>query len=166
MAQEGDRLLAARAGSALYVQVHGLGAFSNAHVLESVCTRMIEAGVSSVVVDLQVCRGMDSTFMGVLVGITHCASRQGASVEVTLINADHHNFRIIENLGLDKVCTVRHDPVVPPDGVDMIEIPDAGVADDRQYLALLRRAHENLCELGSANENAFRPVIDQLRKSI
>ncbi|MCZ7608315.1 MAG: STAS domain-containing protein [Planctomycetota bacterium] len=61
-------LEAARTKEAVYVRVVGLGNFNNAGPLREYCEKAFNDGVRNVIVDLAPCTGLDSTFMGTLMG--------------------------------------------------------------------------------------------------
>ena len=70
MARTGDTVSVARAGQVVYAQVQGLGNFSNALMFEEFCEAELAQGVNAFLIDLGACEGMDSTFMGVLAGLS------------------------------------------------------------------------------------------------
>lgn len=163
MAVAGDVLRVSRSGNAVCVRVCGLGCFRNAHLLEEFCAEMIEAGYSWFLIDLKECRGMDSTFMGVLVGLSgFLGDRQDAAV--VLMNADQHNRELVENLGLNRVVTVLHKSVQMPQVEDEV-LEDDGVDDDAR-MEMVRRAHENLCEIDKRNALKFGGFLEQLTREI
>src|SRR3954454_18939325 len=104
----------ARAGDAVYVRVQGLGNMGNAPVLKAFVDKMLEEGFRRFVVDLNTCRGIDSTFMGTLLDVATSA-REGdrpaakksmsdsdeSEPGVLLVNVDEHCRKQLVSVGLD-----------------------------------------------------------------
>ena len=74
----------ARSKNAIYVGVRGLGNLGNAPVFNEFAEKMIAEGWSRFVIDLEHCRGVDSTFMGTLLGISRSCTDQAADGAVVL----------------------------------------------------------------------------------
>jgi len=96
----------------VYVRVMGLGNMSNAPVLKVFSEKMIEEGFRRYIIDLESCRGIDSTFMGTLLDIATSA-REGdrptkkptdsdpGELGVLLVNVDDHCRKQLSSVGLD-----------------------------------------------------------------
>jgi anti-anti-sigma regulatory factor len=158
-----DVLRVARSGSTVYVRVCGLGCFRNAHILEEFCAGMIETGYRWFLIDLKECRGMDSTFMGVLVGLSSFLGDQ-KDTGIILVNGDRHNLELIENLGLNRIVSVVHKAVQFPE-VESEVLEDSGL-DDEARLEVVRRAHSHLCEIDKRNAERFGPFLEQLAREV
>lgn len=152
----------ARCDQTVYVRVFGLANMKNTPVLDEFLTR--ESGDEAVVacVDLGDCRGMDSTFMGTLVGHHHRLSKQGGKVVV--VNPSPGNRRLLDMLGVSTVL-----PVI--DGLG--EVParfvtlEAGKAVTPVARAeLMKQAHEHLIELNDDNRSKFGPFLEALQRDL
>ncbi len=74
-------------------------------------TRIAE-GERCLVIDLEACTGMDSTFMGQLAGFSARLSKLGTAGGVQIAGAGERNRNSLEDLGLD--CLLEIDPPAAP----------------------------------------------------
>ena len=77
----------------------------------------MEAGTRHIVVDLETCPTMDSTFMGTLTGIAiRLMDHPGGRLQV--VNVNDRNRQLLGNLGLDLIFEVdrRQLPMAPKSG--------------------------------------------------
>jgi anti-anti-sigma regulatory factor len=158
-------LEAARTQEAVYVRVVGLGNFNNAGPLREYCEKLIAEGVRNVIVDLAGCTGLDSTFMGTLMGfmnIDTAKSQVPTPVTVTVVNATPPTMRAMSSLGLPKILHVKEDKVSFPDC--RLERLRDGWQDRRRRTLLIRDAHMNLMKADKENEARFGPFVAALCK--
>src|SRR5688572_4837700 len=87
----------ARSGGTVYVRVSGLGNMNNSVTLKAFADQMLSEGYRNFVVDLADCRGVDSTFMGILLEF-----RSG----LVVVNANAHCRRQMESIGLHRVLRI------------------------------------------------------------
>ena len=96
--------LVARTGTTVYVRAVGLANMKNAPMLDAFLQEEIRLQATTACVDLSACTGMDSTFMGVMVGcsqqLVKCSGR------LVIVNPTEHNFRLLEMLGVSAVLPV------------------------------------------------------------
>ena len=84
-------LEAARTGDTVYVRVIGLGNFNNAGPLREYCEGAFAEGFHNIIVDLALCTGLDSTFMGTMIGFLSVDIEDSKDIVVTVVNADKEN---------------------------------------------------------------------------
>src|SRR5690242_10995987 len=105
MVEQSDTISVARVGKVIYARVQGLGNFSNALMFEEFCEAELQQGVDGFVIDLAACLGMDSTFMGVMAGLsTHFPPGRSP---IVILNASERNRQLLDDLGLSKLVSVR-----------------------------------------------------------
>ncbi len=158
-------LEAARTGEAVFIRVVGLGNFNNAGPMREYCEGLIARGVRNVIVDLAPCTGLDSTFMGTLMGFMNYdtgRSDNPAPVTVTVVNATPPTMRAMTSLGLPKILHVRDEKVSFPDC--RLERLRDGWQDRRRRTLLIRDAHAALMRADKENEARFGPFVAQLVK--
>ncbi|HZV02639.1 MAG TPA: STAS domain-containing protein [Planctomycetota bacterium] len=163
----------ARAGDVVYVRVHGLGNMSNAPVLKAFSDKMIEEGYRRFIVDLENCRGIDSTFMGTLLD-TATSAREGdkptkrslkdsdpGDPGVLLVNVDDHCKKQLTSVGLDAFLPVAPDRASLPKGVELrvLEIKDVSA---QERLKLILKAHQELVAIDQRNEAKFGAFLKDL----
>ena len=146
----------------LFVKVSGLANLKNAPVLSAFLANEIKDGVTGIYIDLSQCRGMDSTFMGTLVGTSNQLEVTGGGLVIA--NPSEHNQRLLEMLGVSSVIPVREDVAVPETNFVPLDC-DQDLSKDARAL-VIRRAHEHLIKLSTDNESKFQPIIDAFEKEM
>src|SRR5690606_20750781 len=106
------------------------------------------------------CTGLDSTFMGTLMGfLTYADGRQ---YSVTVVNATPATMRAMSSLGLPKILHVKDEPVAFPD-CKLTRLRE-GWQDKRRRTLLIRDAHVALMKADKDNESRFGPFVEALVK--
>ncbi|MBX3460662.1 MAG: STAS domain-containing protein [Planctomycetes bacterium] len=158
-------LEAASTSDAVYVRVVGLGNFNNAGPMREYAEKAFNDGVRCVIVDLAECTGLDSTFMGTLMGFIGYDTDKSPNplpVTVTVVNATPPTMRAMNSLGLPKILHVRPDPVDFP--TCRLERLREGWQDRRRRTLLIRDAHVALMKADRENEARFGPFVAALVK--
>jgi anti-sigma B factor antagonist len=163
--QHNDDLQAAIDGNKIFIRVTGRGSFKISATLKQfiaeICARQ---PVTFVVLDLADCIGMDSTFMGVLAGLSGRLKQAGKILE--LINLSEKNEQLLATLGVDKVIahfSHSHGHALPEQPVQSLSAADA-TKKDLAETAL--QAHETLVELNEENRPRFKRVIEYLKADV
>lgn len=94
-----------------WIRCEGKGSFVISPVLKECADARIAAGERCLVVDLEACSGMDSTFMGQLASFAARLSKLGGG-GVQIAGAGERNRGSLEDLGLD--CLLEIDPPAAP----------------------------------------------------
>lgn len=153
----------ARTTDAVYVRVTGLGNFNNAGPMREYCEKAFGEGLRSVIVDLSPCTGLDSTFMGTLMGFLGYEC-DGPPVTVSVVNATPTALRAMNCLGLPKLLHVKPEPVDFPE-CHLQTLRD-GWQDKRRRTLLIRDAHTALMRTGKENDTRFAPFVAALVKEV
>ena len=90
------------------IRVVGKGSFLNSRNLKEAIMALISRGYTDIVIDMQDCCGMDSTFIGVLTGITLRALRQ-SNKHLLIANLGKCNRELLETLGVIRFFDVIKD---------------------------------------------------------
>ena len=157
-----------------WLTVEGRGSFQNSPELRDLVREGLTQGRSRMVLDLLLCSGMDSTFMGMLSCLAGKLETAGGGLHV--VNAAGKNADLLRSLGLDEVFTVEEgmslaqlhaDPGPSPD-LEAADSPLAAVPKapcSRQDQAdLCLEAHEALALLQPTNADQFRDVLTLMRQ--
>ena len=80
----------ARLGSTVFVRSVGLANMKNAPMLDAFLREVLGQGVLLVCVDLSCCSGMDSTFMGLLVGFSQ--DLEQVNGQLVVVNPTEQNL--------------------------------------------------------------------------
>jgi anti-anti-sigma factor len=163
--QSNDDLQAAIVGDKIFIRVTGRGSFKVSSTLKKFIAQVIsQQHVSFVVIDLNECVGMDSTFMGVLAGLSGRLKQSGQALE--LINLSEKNAGLLATLGVDQVIahfSHSHGHEVPGQGVQSLSTADV---TKKELAETALQAHQNLVELSEENRPRFKRVIEYLQADV
>lgn len=161
-----DHFLVARCSQGLYVRVHGFGNMHNAPTFKEFAERMVEEGYTNLILDLKQCRGLDSTFMGMLLGVNSAVNAKKSAQDggLVLIQITDHCRKQLSSIGLDTFLTFHEGSVAVPQG-DLRAVEGREVSADER-LALIVRAHKDLIAVDARNEEKFGPFLRAILKDI
>jgi anti-anti-sigma regulatory factor len=151
----------ARCDDTVYVRLTGLGTMQNALTFRAFGERMSREGFERCVVDLVTCDGVDSTFMGVLVGLR----QEFGGDSLVILNANAHCMKQMSSVGLDHVLTFGQRPQLLPDNVELTALP-AGEVSVRDRLDLMRKAHKDLVAIDRRNRDKFGAFLAALDEQL
>ena len=157
-------ILASHESEFSWIRCEGKGSFKNSSTLKDWCESEIKLGAKCLVVDLEACKGMDSTFMGTLAGL---AMRLMKIPEGKLQVAEpgEKNRNSLEDLGLDSLIQIDPDGTSWSDQIDEIRNklePCEPCSDSFREGDSVLEAHIKLCEADSRNSEKFATVLDYL----
>ena len=158
----------------LWIRCSSRGSFINSPGLKSIAEKYMDAGGSRVVVDLELCPGVDSTFMGTLAGLARRCLAIGGSMEVAEPTA--RTRAAMESLGLDMLLEI--DPPTADWKADLTErraaltqhteaLPEQQPAlteADRTRHVL--EAHNTLRTMNKKNDEVFGYVCETLEEDL
>ncbi len=163
--QFNDDLQAAIVGDKIFIKVTGRGSFKISSTLKQFIADVLsKQPVSVVALDMAGCIGMDSTFMGVLAGLTGRLKQSGQTLE--LINLSEKNAYLLATLGVDKVIahyTHSHGYELPPQTAGSLSTASA---TKKELAETALQAHQTLVELHEENRPRFKRVIEYLKVDV
>ncbi len=157
----------------LWIRCASRGSFINSPTLKAAAEKYLEKGGKLVVVDLEVCPGVDSTFMGTLAGLARRAMAVGGAIEVA--SPTERTRAAMESLGLDMLISL--DPMHSVWTADKehrrtrLE-KQLGAGEDAVDLSELDRtrhvleAHKVLRSMNKQNEETFGYVCETLEDDL
>ncbi|MBL4847007.1 MAG: STAS domain-containing protein [Planctomycetes bacterium] len=151
----------ARSDNAIYVRVEGLGSMNNASALDAFAEREIEDGAEQFILDLSDCTGVDSTFMGTLLGLSNRVRDLSETAGVVLINVDDHAYKQLSGVGVDAFVTLVQGKSKLPSKLRLTQLSTEPVSD-RERLKLMVRAHKDLVAADSRNEAKFGAFLSAI----
>jgi len=167
--EEKDNLQAAVANEMAYLVVNGRATFKICPPFKQFCLTLIESGVTCFVLDMGDCLGMDSTFMGVMAGLTVRVKEK--SGRIVMMNLSNHLRGLIATLGLDTLVEAHRAGALPI-AIDELRSACKPVSLDltnstkHQHVRTMLDAHETLVQLIPDNEDKFRDVLKYLREDV
>ena len=140
------------------VQINGKANYLNCNAFREFIEKMVEDGNSNIVLDLEHCAGMDSTFLGILTG-TALELRKQQPVGILIIcNLGERHKELVFNLGLQNLLTIDKDLECTANETVKAEfaaLKNMEVSDAREVL----KAHESLVRANKKNAAKFQDVI-------
>jgi len=161
-----SKILVARTANLGFIKVIGRGSFQNSGCLKAFYQQLLKEGVDRFVVDLEKCTYLDSTFLGILLGLGLKLKDIGNGL-LHILNASPRNLELLKNLGLDRLIQIdtKH---VELNGViekQLEEMPCPVPTRDEAGPTILE-AHENLMEFDPRNIPKFKDVVEFLREDL
>src|SRR5271154_4867669 len=101
-----SKILVARSADLGFVKVVGRGSFQNSGCLKAFYQQLLKDGVTRFVVDLDACTYLDSTFLGILLGLGLKLKDKGNGL-LNIFNASPRNLELLKNLGLDRLINIE-----------------------------------------------------------
>ncbi|MGE0706409.1 MAG: STAS domain-containing protein [Planctomycetota bacterium] len=151
----------ARSEDAVYVRVQGLGSMKTAPTLEAFVDAQVEEGARQLVLDLGECSGVDSTFMGTLLGVSNRLRELGPGAGVALINVDAHARKQLSSVGVDAFVKLVDGETELPGRLKLTELPTRAVSD-KERLKLMVRAHKDLVAADERNKAKFGAFLEAI----
>lgn len=153
--------LVARNGANVYVRAQGLANMKNAPVLDAFVRHEMQSPIATLCVDLSACTGMDSTFMGLLVGTAGVLGLTGGKVVV--VNPTESGLKLLGMLGITEVLPVVSGCELPD--LEFTDL-DVQVSGSVARLEVIRRAHQSLSSLNEANRSKFATFLTALEADL
>ncbi len=140
------------------IRVIGKGTVQESRALRDFVTQVLESG-SPIVLDLNDCTYLDSTFLGCVVILHQQAKATGA---VFTVWADPEiQDKLLKPSQLHQLLKFAEPP---PSGLSTsVELP-AIASDEREFCKHLCEAHRALAELGGPAADTFRRIADDLSR--
>lgn len=153
-----------------WIRCEGKGSFLNSPALKAFGLERIASGEACLVVDLQACTGMDSTFMGTLAGMaSRLSAKPGAVLQIA--DASERNRHSLEDLGLDFLMEIDPEKAAWLASVESIRAalkphrPATALGQIQQTKHVLE-AHKVLSKTNERNLRAFSNVVTLLESEL
>ncbi len=161
-----NRIDVAILGKAVYLKPYGYATQRNCLGIPDFLDAMFGAGCQYAIFDLAKCRGMDSTFLGVIADAAATSPRrQGKSVVV--LNAGDRARRQLQRVGLIPLLCLREEEVELSDDVELCQMGYVPFPEDRKSrLEKIRELHEQLVRLNAGNKKLFGQFLEMLDEEL
>lgn len=154
----------------LWIRCSGRGSFANSPTVKSLGDEYIADGGRLIVIDLETCAGIDSTFMGTLAGLSRRLMPSGGAVQIT--TPSERCLAALESLGLDALLQIEP-PNAPWRGhlaeirATLGESPTPAVNLDAKDQTLhVLDSHLTLSEMSEENAAKFKDVTTCLQDEL
>ena len=164
---DNNKILVGKFNNISWIRCEGKGSFSNSPRMKQWAESHIEASGNCVVIDLEECTGMDSTFMGTMAGIAMKLAKLPDGL-LQVVGANHRNKSSLEDLGLCMLLEVDPEnpewkPNMDSMRASLKEGPELSTNDSFEHVL---DAHKLLCEADENNDEKFSTVLDVLEAEL
>ena len=165
---ETDSIAVGEVEGSKWARVQGKGNFMSSPRLKEYVERCLESKeCKEVVVDLEACPAMDSTFMGTLAGLA--ARLMGRDGGLLIVGLSERNRESLVDLGLDAILEMEGKDGDSPWKENLESIREELTTwDGKAHGAIaaeeVLEAHRKLCEVDERNHKKFEAVLDVLEK--
>lgn len=170
--KQGGQLSVAVHEQVAYVRLSDRGSFKISKSLKQFGVSAIDHGVEKLVVDMEECVGMDSTFMGVLAGLAFRLKKKNDG-RIYMVNLTSRTRGLLATLGLDQLVETFMQGGTPAEFATMLDrnsrpmdVLKHDPGSRRETAEMMLEAHENLVEVSNENLPRFRDVLTFLREDI
>jgi anti-anti-sigma factor len=162
-----SKILVARRANLGFIKVVGRGSFQNSGCLKAFYLQLLKEEVNRFVVDLENCTYLDSTFLGILLGLGLKLKETGNG-RLHILNANPRNLELLKNLGLDRLIQIDVSPaglngIVEKQQLEEMPCP---VPTRSEAAPTILEAHKNLMEFDPRNIPKFKDVVEFLREDL
>ncbi|MFU8847795.1 MAG: STAS domain-containing protein [Opitutales bacterium] len=144
------------------VRINGKANYLNCNSFREFIEQMLDQGRHQFLVDFTHCKGMDSTFLGILAGTALELKKQSPPGDLTLCRLSERNHELIVNLGLQNLLNISEDDTDEAMAEAFESLENQEVSDAKNVL----RAHENLAVADAENATKFQDVISFLKNQV
>ncbi len=162
-----NQILVGKFDSFSWIRCVGKGSFANSPQMKQWAETHVAAGRHTVVVDLELCTGMDSTFMGTMAGIAmRLAKLPDGVLQVT--GANEKNRNSLEDLGLSMLLEIEPKDADWQPNITGIRssLQECSVTSDVDRTQHVFDAHKLLCDADESNDEKFSTVLDVLEAEL
>lgn len=165
-----SQILVGQVGSLFWLRVEGRGTFRNSIQVREAINASIRRGTKDIVIDLESCPIMDSTFLGTLTG-SAVQLRDSEKGDLHVINANQRNLQLIQSLGLDYLLKVDIDGSAwtkqrQQVAEQLAQCAEAPSVNNQIQAAHVLEAHIQLAGVSDENQCRFEDVILFLEKEL
>ncbi len=144
-------------GAPVILRIEGRANYMNCAPVSRLFDTLFDMGRTEFVIDFHECKGMDSTFLGIIAGLALQVRHSTPPGELRLMRMGDRNLELVRNLGLADLVKIETDVSLQK------RIENAGALDsDASTQAdqkMILRAHRNLIEADEGNLKRFQDVI-------
>jgi anti-anti-sigma regulatory factor len=163
-------ILVGQIGKVFWLRVEGRGTFQDSMQVKRAFQSVIAGGTRDLVVDLERCPMMDSTFLGTLTGTALNLMEHGGGT-LSVLNANQRNQQLLTELGLDHILDLDVAGTAWPNErreacAQLSTCGEKNAECKEEQTRHVLTAHKALSEVSGENQGRFRDVIHFLEKEL
>lgn len=141
--------------------IHGKASYLNCAPMNEFLSKMLFERKRHYVFDLAECSGMDSTFLGIIAGLTLDVRKMTPKGSVALCRLSPRNTELVQNLGLHRILEIKEG--LPAQSHTVSLTPSIFGKTDQATSQTILKAHENLIQADPSNLKKFQDVVTYLK---
>lgn len=150
------------AGTTVVITVRGPGDLFNSYPLQVFLATMLEESADRFVMDLVECTHVDSTFMGVMAGLSQ-RLRAGGHGPLRVANATADTLVTMKRLGLNHLVALEEEAVPALEAPTVLKPVALSKLQRGQHML---HAHLELSAISDTNRGEFSQLIDTLKANV
>lgn len=144
----------------IIIVVDGYATQDNSFFFREFVEKMLREGFQNFIIDFSLCKGMDSTFMGVLPGILNFSDK----TQLTLVNLSPQLKGLLDGLGLSQILTIKKEKMTLPN-VPLETLAEFKYSKEARIKMILE-AHKKLVAISPENAQKFGDFIELLSEEL
>jgi anti-anti-sigma factor len=160
-----DQILVAAHGGVCCLKLRGELRHTLGDAIDAIAARMIDAPAPHMVLDLSEASFVDSTVIGLLVGIANARHERGLPPPA-LACSNPEIVELLHHLRLDEVFAVVDEPEPAPARFAAVAQVLPQNEDPLRQARMILKAHEALIAANAANRDEFAGVVDMFRAEV
>lgn len=154
-----------------WIRCSGRGDFEVSVPLKQCAEQLLTNGCRCLVIDLEACTAMDSTFMGTLTGLSLRLTKQAGGGRLEISSANEKNTNSLEDLGLDALMEINPSSAIWQKSMAEIRL-QLQAWESGNRLSMQERgiqvldAHKTLAATNESNARKFETVLEILEKEV
>ena len=162
-----SNIMIARSQRGYEITVKGRATFDCSSPLRNFADNIVPGSIEKIFIELSECTWLDSTFMGTLAMLGLNAKK--ANIEVEIVNIDDKNFKLLKELGINKLFTYNNRKSGESEEEKwekMINAQDDKDSSEDEVADTILEAHKTLMEVDEKNIGKFQKVVEMVEKDI
>lgn len=141
-----------------FIKVLNKASYLNCEPLRRFFEEQNKKGQKRYIIDFENCSSMDSTFLGILVGVALGIRKSADGGSISLLNLRGRNLETVCNLGIHQIAEVSSEEIR-----DEIQLETlANSSQSHAKSETIYKAHKALMNLNEKNRKVFSDVVSYL----
>ena len=154
-----------------FVRVVGRASFAISPALKQFGTAVVNQSCKRFILDMIECESADSTFLGILAGLSMQTSKNGGG-QMIIVNLSPKIYETISNLGLNRITQCYPVGQCPAEmkeklqHIGQLKQVEIKQAEKKATAETIMEAHTDLIRLDQRNAPRFNDLLSVLRKDM
>ena len=144
-----------------FVKVSQKASYLNCEPLRKFFEEQTKLGQKKFIIDFKNCTSMDSTFLGILVGVALKIRADQDGGSMALLNLTGRNLETVCNLGIHQISDVCSEEI---NDLEKLEELFPGISEQKVGSDTIYNAHKALMNLNDKNQKIFSDVVSYLEQ--